>query len=281
MNVLHQPDKDKYFYGYRYVPRTDERGRQTFEMAPLTEEDALHPQLEDHVSDNEPHNDDCVYLKGACQVQLANQPNAAVFGNHSFHWDVEGMGNHSPDVAVVFGVRPGERSSFDVAAEGARPAVIIEVTSPATRNNDLNVKPREYWRCLVPCYVIVNELPRRRGRRLEIRGYERGPRRYRRMPLNPQGRLWLDALKMWLGQENGRAVCYDQQGQPIRTRVQAEQRAEQEAQARQLAEERAEQEAQARLLAEQRVEQEARARLLAEAEVARLRAQLLGRREEE
>jgi hypothetical protein len=101
------------------------------------------------------------------------------------------------------------------------------------------------------------------------------------MPLSPQGRLWLDVLKMWLGQENGRAVCYDQQGQPIRTRVQAEQRAEQEAQARQLAEERAEQEAQARLLAEQRVEQEARARLLAEAEVARLRAQLLGRREEE
>ena len=281
MNVLRKPERDKYFYGYRYVPRTDERGRQTFEKVPLTEEDALHPQLEDHVSDNEPHARDCVYLVGACQMQLANQPDTMVFYNHSFRWDVQGMGNHSPDVAVVFGVRPGERPSFDVATEGSRPAVIFEVTSPATRNNDLNAKRREYCRCQVPCYVIVDDVPGRRRRTLQIRDYQPGPNGYRRMTLNAQGRLWLDVLKMWLGQENGRVVCYDQHGeiipnpvQAVQQREQAEQRAQQEALARQDAEQRAQQEAEARRQADA-------AREKAEAEVARLREQLRGLREEE
>jgi hypothetical protein len=33
----------------------------------------------------------------------------------------------------------------------------------------------------------------------------------------------LEMLQMWLGQDQGRVVCYDKDGQPIATRVQAEQ----------------------------------------------------------
>ena len=50
---------------------------------------------------------------------------------------------------------------------------------------------------------------RDRQRQLRIIGYERGKRGYRRMPLDSQGRLWLETVQLWLGQENGRVVCYD------------------------------------------------------------------------
>jgi colicin import membrane protein len=246
MNLLRKPEDNPFFYGWRDVERTDERGRLIVDMVPLTEDDVLHPQLGDHVSQNEPHNLDVMYIQGACQVQLANQPNTVVLGDHQVIWDTRGIKPHGPDVAVVIGASPGQRSSFDVAREGVRPELIIEVTSPATRNTDLNTKPRQYWRCQVPYYVIVDELPRRRQRQLRILGYERGKRGYRRMPLDSQGRLWLPTVQMWLGQENGRVVCYNQQGQPIPDRLQAEQ---------------------ARLQAEQRAAQ-------AEAEIVRLQQEL-------
>ena len=114
--------------------------------------------------------------KATCQVQVADRHDAVVLADHLIKWDIPGMGDHGPDIAVVFGARPGQRKSFKVAKEGARPALIIEVTSPATRHTDLTRKPQEYWQCLVPCLVIVDELPRRRHRRLRIMGFQHGPR---------------------------------------------------------------------------------------------------------
>ncbi len=72
MNIIRKPDPFR--YGYRHVTRIDDRGRERFIMVPLTEEDILHPQLEDHVTQNPPHDLDCVYLLGAFQVILANRP---------------------------------------------------------------------------------------------------------------------------------------------------------------------------------------------------------------
>jgi hypothetical protein len=109
----------------------------------------------------------------------------------------------------------------------------------------------------VQYYVIVEEVPRRRQRQLRIIGYRLGKRGYRRMPLNAKGRLWLETVQLWLGQENGRVVCYDKKGRPIATRVE-------EAQARQQAEEARQQAEEARQHAEQRAEQEAQARQQAE-----------------
>ena len=55
------------------------------------------------------------------------------------------MRHHSPDLSVIFGVK--ERKdwiTFDVKTEGVRPRLIIEVTSPATRSNDLVKKVQQY-----------------------------------------------------------------------------------------------------------------------------------------
>jgi colicin import membrane protein len=257
-----QPKNDPYRFGWRDVPRIDECGREHFDMVPLTEEDILHPELEDHVTQNMPHQVDCAYLFGTFQIALSGRAGALVVADHKVIWDIAGMGSHGPDIAVVFGVQP-ERvrpESFDVAEHGVRPELIIEVTSPATRRNDLRVKPAEYWQCGVQYYVIVEEVPRHRQRQLRIIGYRRGKRGYRQMRLNARGWLWLETVQLWLGQENGRVVCYDKQRKPIVDRVQAEQE-------RQQAEQRAEQEAQLRAEAEQRAAQ-------ALTEVARLQEEL-------
>jgi colicin import membrane protein len=268
-----------YRYGFRYEERIDDRGRKGYVLAPLTEEDILHPRLDDHVTHNQPHLLDCIYLHNVFQAHLAGDPTALVLGDHLIKWDVPGIGDHGPDIAVVFGARQlARRDSFDVAAEGVRPELIIEITSPSTRNNDLNVKPGEYWRVGVPYYVIVDEMFRRRQRQLSIMGFQRGNRSWRRLRLNARGRLWLGMVNLWLGQENGRVVCYDQQGKAIpnqqeveqarqqaeQARQQAEQAQQQAEQAQQQAEQAQQQAEQAQQQAEQRAAQEGQARQQAE-----------------
>jgi len=248
---------DRFRYGWRYVNGPDENGQEQLLMVPLTEEDILHPRLEDHVTQNQPHIVDFVYLFLTFKLVLRHRTDALVLGDHLIKWDIPGMRGHGPDIAVVFGIQPNEvqPDSFDVAQHGVRPELIIEITSRSTRRNDLTVKPGQYWRCQVPYYVIVDELPRgRQGQRqLRILGYQRGKRAYRQMRLNAKGRLWLETVQLWLGDENGRVVCYDRQGRPIADR---------------------EEEAQARREAEQQLQQAKQQAEQAQSEVARLQQEL-------
>jgi colicin import membrane protein len=280
MNIIRKPSdagpppppKDNpYRFGWRYLPRVDERGRQQYDMIPLTEEDILHPRLDDHVTQNQPHIVDFVYLFYTFKLVLRHRADALVLGDHLIKWDIPGMRGHGPDIAVVFGIQPNEvrPDSFDVAQHGVGPELIIEITSRSTRRNDLTVKPGHYWRCQVPYFVIVDQLPRQRQgqRQLRILGYQLGKRAYRQMRLNARGRLWLETVQLWLGHEDGRVVCYDKQGQPIADR-------QEEAQARLEAEQRAEQEAQARREAEQQLHQAMQQAEQAQSEVARLQQEL-------
>ena len=204
--------------------RTDARGRPQLIRTPLSEEDVLHPREADHINQNEGHTDDRVYLMRIFQEQFARKAGALVLCNHAIKWDVAGMKNHGPDIAVILGLppRPPRRPSFRVAREGARPELIVEITSPATYRIDLDIKPGQYWLCGVPYYVIVAEIPQRRRRQLQIIGYRHGERGYRRMRLNAKGWLWLETVQLWLGQEKGRVACFDKNGRRIRTYVEIE-----------------------------------------------------------
>ena len=89
---------------------------------------------------------------------------------------------------------------FDVVKEGARPALVIEVTSPATRTNDVGIKVAYYHRARVPLYVIADVLEDDgTERRIELFGYQRTPRRYKRIKPDHRGWIWLDPLRLWLG----------------------------------------------------------------------------------
>ncbi|WP_199247612.1 Uma2 family endonuclease [[Phormidium] sp. ETS-05] len=59
----------------------------------------------------------------------------------------------APDVMVIFDVAPGGRDNYKIWAEGQVPAVIFEMTSPGTEDNDKSFKKtlyaqlgvKEYW----------------------------------------------------------------------------------------------------------------------------------------
>ncbi|MFN8541353.1 MAG: Uma2 family endonuclease [Thermomicrobiales bacterium] len=190
---------DPFRYGWRYVAHEQADGKTTYEQVPLTLEDVLHPQEEDHVVQGEEHIDWCFYLYAALRHLLSHDPTAVVFQDLLFLWDIPGLKGHAPDIAVVFGVRRGRRSSFDVSAEGARPAMIIELASPSTGNLDRQTKLEEYHIIGVPFYFIIDQRIIRRQATLRLLGYRNTPVGYEPLMPNERGWLWMEPVRAWLG----------------------------------------------------------------------------------
>jgi hypothetical protein len=115
----------------------------------------------------------------------------------------------------VTGPRVGRGGTFRVAERGARPLLVIEVTSPSTRKNDLTVKVQHYYRAGVPFYAIVDADEESERRPITVLGYRWTPEGYVFVPPDEQGRVWLEPVGLWLAGEQGHAVCYDAQGARI------------------------------------------------------------------
>ncbi len=278
------PRKDPFRYGWRYVRRVHPDGSDSFDQVPLTLEDVLHPQEGDfHVLTDE-HNDDCAYLKYALRKQLAGK--AMVLSDHRVAWDKPGLEPHGPDIAVIFGVRKRKRlgATFYVAAEGARPKLIIEVTSPETRRNDVVTKVDEYYRAGVALYVIVDVRHRQGQRtRLQLIGYRHAPAGYEKMALDERGWLLLEELGVWIGIEGTRVVCYDRRGRKILDYAELADAREAEAKARKDAEAQAKAAQRRANKAEARAKKEAQAREALQAQNRELQERLRrfeGRHEE-
>jgi hypothetical protein len=284
------PEPDPYRYGWRYVRRTAPDGSETFDQVPLTLEDVLHPQEEDFIVQNSAHDDDRTYVREVFRSRRSRWPSPLVQCDVRVALGVPGVRPHGPDIAVFFGVRDPDRvwTTFDVAAEGVRPVLLMEITSPETRDNDVGIKVSHYHRAGVPLYLIVDR--RRPEGPVELIGYRHTPQRYEPLAPDAQGRLPLGPLGLLLGVRGNRVVLYDAAtGEELgdlegeqRARAAAEARAREqeaaraaEAHARAAAEARARQEETARQAAEARAhEQEAAARQAAEAQLAELQARL-------
>ncbi len=242
-------EEDPFPYGMRYVEVTGRDGRPDCEPVALTRQENLHPRTGDTLNQGDPHFDDCAYLRMTLREHLAANRGALVFSDLTVVWDRPDVRPHAPDCVVIFGVQDPDRdwSGFGVRQEGVRPSLIIEITSPRTRDTDLVIKRRQYFRVGVPHYAIVDQTSGREEspRLLRILGYRRGPRSYRPLPLNEHGRLWLEPVGLWLGVEGGRTYLYTPAGERMlnygeanQARVQAEAgRAEAEERVRQLEEE--------------------------------------------
>jgi colicin import membrane protein len=204
-------DQDPYRYGWRYVRQLGPDGKETFEQVPLTLEDVLHPEEEDFIVQSNAHDQDRIYLKNVFQSRLARRRGALVLADCRIAWDKPGLKAHGPDITVIFGVRRPKRdwSTFDVAQEGVRPVLIIEITSRTTRRNDLGIKVQHYHRAEVPLYIIVDARTLRGKRTLQLIGYRWTPQRYESLPLDERGRLLLEPLGLRLGVKGDRVVLYD------------------------------------------------------------------------
>jgi putative restriction endonuclease len=205
-----------YPYGWRYHERILPDGRVIVEQDPLTAEDVLHPLEGDQVTHSDLHQRICIYLYNVFRGLLATMPSAVVLHDVRVAWDMPDLKPHGPDLAVIFGVRQSKNwSTFDVAQEGVRPALIIEVTSPETRSIDLTTKLEEYDLAGVPLYIII-DLVQRQGQIVpRLLGYRQTPLVYAVVAPDERDWLWLESLKVWLGIHEQTIVCYDAAGAPI------------------------------------------------------------------
>jgi Uma2 family endonuclease len=167
----------------------------------------------------------------------------------------------APDVMVIFDVAPGGRDNYKIWEEGQVPAVIFEMTSKGTQDEDKNFKKTIYEQLGVKEYWLFD--PKGEWVEEKLRGYRLRGETYepiadsRSEPL--QLRLAVEdkligfyredtGEKLLIPTELAEALRQKTQEllQEIEARQQAEERAEQERLARQQAEERAEQERQRR-----------------------------------
>jgi len=281
-------DADPFRYGWRYVTVRRADGTETIDQVPLTLEDVLFPETGDFIVQTDLHDTDTSYLKYVFNAKLAGDPQAVAVSDCRVDWNIPGVRPLGPDVAVFFGIKRRKPwATLDVVAEGARPALVVEVTSTGTRQNDLEIKPDYYHRARVPLYVIADVLEEtEETRHLELIGYRYAPAGYERIAPDARGWIWLDPLGLWLGVVQDprlgcdRLACFEAEtGAEIgdyeaisdalaaatAAQAHAEAKAQAEARARERAEAKAQAEASAREQAEAKVLAEAGARSQAEA----------------
>lgn len=208
------------FYGWRYTLREVlPDGTEVYDERPLTYDDLLNPQEEDHMVHSSLHQRCYRYLLNVLAYLYKDDPTTLVLDDSLIDWGIAGLPKHAPDIAVIFDVleQREEWTTFRVAEQGTRPALLIEICSYGTRRIDLQMKVEHYARAGVPWYAIVDIQRRKKtGIRLRLLGYrltEAGV--YAPVSLDKQGRLWLDPVGIWLGTREGELLCYDADGNEL------------------------------------------------------------------
>lgn len=185
-----RPTDTEPFYGWRFIRRELPDGTIEWDRVPLTYEDVLHPEEGDQVIHSRIHQRRWHYLREVFERQVADDPSAVVLDDVRIEWDVPDLRPHGPDLMVIFGVRERKNwSTFRVAEEGVRPALIVEITSPETRGHDVMTKVDHYELAGVPLYVIVDAVERRGQPGVRLIGYTLTPEGYRVLAPDDQGRF--------------------------------------------------------------------------------------------
>jgi colicin import membrane protein len=264
-----RPEPDPWRYGWRERGEKLPDGSWRSKRIPLTQMDVLHPQEGDFIVHTPAHNQDCIELKNVAQLRLAGRLGFVVLSDCRIDWGIEGLGVHGPDIAVFENVGAWEPTcgTFYVVPLKAKAVLAIEVTSPSTRDLDLNEKVVEYYRAGMPLYAIVDRREAENGQGISIMGYKAVPGGYVRMEVNQMGRLWLEPMQLWLGVEGDQVACFDERGKRFGAYVEVAMRLDAEAQ-------RADAEAQRADAAEAKAKAETEARLQLEAKLRELEARL-------
>ncbi|MBW4491948.1 MAG: Uma2 family endonuclease [Oscillatoria princeps RMCB-10] len=171
----------------------------------------------------------------------------------------------APDVMVIFDVAPGGRDNYKIWEEGQVPAVIFEMTSKGTEEQDRISKKDLYEQLEVKEYWLFD--PKGEWVEEKLRGYRLRGETYE--PITDSRSI---PLQLRLAVEDKLIAFYrEDTGDKLLIPTELVEALRQETLARQQAEERAEQERLARQQAEELAEQERRRREEMEALLARYR----------
>lgn len=263
-------------------------------------QDIIYPESDGQpMAESQLHQEEMVDLIVGLRRHFRETPDVWVAGNLFFYY-VQGDPGAAvaPDVLLVRGVPNVRRRTYKLWEEGEVPSLVIEVSSESTCDEDLSKKKRLYEQLGVEEYFLHDPLGEYLNPRLQGHRLARG--RYEPLPSASDGSLLSRVTGLTLKVEGLKLRLIDTaSGQPLPwveemdlKLLEAEERAEIEAAARQVAEHRAEMEAAARHAAEGRAEMEAAARQmeaaarraaeerarLAEEELALLRRELEARK---
>jgi colicin import membrane protein len=265
--VTPPPPDNPWYYGYRDVYHNLPDGTTKYERIPLTLEDTLYPQEGDCIMESDLHERLLTYLATVFRWRTSADPGALILSDTGIYWDDPHLSftHHCPDIAVIFGIknRKVNYRSFSVGAEGVRPRLILELVSPNNRVNDVKSKVRDYHEVEIPMYVIADQ--KGWDDPWTLIGYRWRSDEYEKIPTDIHGRLWLEAVDLWLGVDGIRLVCYERDGKEIGDYTMIAKQLAAEKQRAEAETQRAEAEKQAREAAETKTKE-------LEAELARLRA---------
>ena len=282
-----EPDDDS--SGIVLLQRWIERPDGSFELLerPPTLEDYLDPQLEDKLTQGQPHSHLCHVLYELLHRYFRTDEDVVVLQDVKILLG-PGLPGPSPDVAVIRGARNKKFWTFRVKEQGVLPCFVIEVVSPSDvriRRMDEVKKLELYQRVGIPEYLLVDMPRRATGHRFRLRGYRLGPgRRYQEIEPDEQGSILSETMSLRFAASSdgqrldvfvartGERLLSSDEVTAASQRV--EEKATREAEGRKAAEERAAREAEGRKAAEERAAREAESRKAAEDELARLRAEI-------
>jgi colicin import membrane protein len=264
MTTVEPKADDPFRIGWRDVHDTLPDGKTILRQEPLTLEDFLHPKAGDHFVESSLHDVIRRYLADVFMSRVAEIPRADVLSDVAIYWDDPDYGHNCPDVAVIFDVRFPKPESFDVAEQGTRPRLILELTSPSTRKVDLGKKLTTYHGVGVTFYIVIDRADS--GEPWTLTGYQWTPSQYRPMlGRDEKGRIWLESVNLWIAVEGDRVLCYDDESdEPLGDYTQVSQALDRERQRADSEHDRAEAERTRADAAERRIRE-------MEAELARLR----------
>lgn len=247
-----EPYDDEYYYGYRTIIETDEKGGTVFSYRPLTSDDFLDPEEGDVYMQGTAHVNDVIRLRSIFRYHLRDRKNIAVYSDLKIEWGISGLSNPAPDISIIADVNDPEkpRSIFYVPEEGVKPFFILEVVSPRYRNADADKKPEIYRKAGVSEYIIADPGLKDNEISYTVRGYRLIGNRYVNIASDRHGRIYSQTTGVWIGasESRDRLVIYDDvTGEEI---LSDEERAEAEVRSRMIAEAIAEAETQSRISAE-------------------------------
>jgi Uma2 family endonuclease len=165
----------------------------------LTPADFLNPQPGDEFFHGDSHAALVAYLARCFRHLYRYSPIVAVLVGAKLIWDDPTLAQPAPDITVVANLTDPQRlrDRLDIAAEGARPRFILEVTSPALASLDLAEKVELYARAGVQEYFIVQPAPDAQSTAATIIAYRLDQGVYQPLAPDTAGRVYSATNKVW------------------------------------------------------------------------------------
>lgn len=193
---------DEFYYGRRQVITYDRTAQPSYHYVPLAQADFLDPQSMDEFVHGPRHDTDVAYLLGIFRQHYRGNPLVTLFSKAKLIWDVEGVAQPAPDLALAIGIESwaSEPTQFDVRTLGQRPRFVLEVVSPRFVEADLVDKVKIYEQAGVQEYFVIDSGEREASNAIDYQvfGYRLVKQTYQPITPESDGRVYSKVNHLWL-----------------------------------------------------------------------------------